>query len=241
VPLPDPASVLPYLGLYTIVTLRTDAASETRIATTHFPRLSVLRGSTFIKAPARTLATSEKAARIFDASAINNTTPINDGSVPISPQDSRFKEQRYWRIPVTPEAILSAFIERLNLDNSNCEDVNLGRYIRSALERRRPGGVEPGGSKESDAGRGGRRGGGGGGGGRDGGDGGGDSTSRKRRDQDDNQGASKGKKPRKAAGLALSEWWLFFIAILESKPCSQSTSTAPSNLRSPYAPTSPKM
>jgi hypothetical protein len=233
VPLPDPTSVLPYLGLYTIVTLRTDAASETRIATTHFPRLSILRGSTFIKAPPRTFATSEKAARIFDASAINNTTPINDGNVPLSPQDPRFKEQRYWRIPVAPEAILSAFIERLNLDNSNCEDVNLGRYIRSALERRRPGSVEPGGSKKRDTGRGGRRGGGGqrggrrgggggggghGGGGRDGGDGGGDSTSRKRRDRDDNQGASKDKKPRKAAGLALSEWWLFFIAILESKP-----------------------
>jgi hypothetical protein len=231
VSLPDPSSVSPYLGLYTMVTLRPSKVSQTRIATTHFPRLSVLRGSTFVKAPARTLATSEKAARIFDASAIDDTTPINDGHVPISPQDSRFKEQRYWRIPVAPGAIFSAFLGRLDLDYSQCEEVNLGRFIRSALEREEfVDDSQPGGSKQSDGRRGGRRGGRGGGGGgrggggrggrggggRDGDEGGGGATSRKRRDPDNNQGASKGKKPRKAAGLKLGERWLFFTAILET-------------------------
>jgi hypothetical protein len=210
VSLSNPESVFPYLGLYTMVTLRPDEVSDTEITTSYFASLSILRGSRFINAPASTSATSAKAARIFDSSAIDNATPKCLGTVPLSPQDPGFKEQRYWRIPVPADAILAAFIERLHLDESQCEDVKLARVIRASIEMEELADDNaPGGSKSSDARRGGPR------GSRRGGRGGRDkNTGNKRKDPDDNRGASKGKKPRKATGRSLGERLLFFAAIL---------------------------
>jgi len=172
-------------------------------------------------APASTSAASANAARIFDSSPIDNAMPMCIGAIPLSPQDPRFQEQCYWRIPVPADAILAAFIAQLPADKSQCTAVKLARFISVSIEMKMIEAAEesaddnaPGPSNARRGGpRGGRRGGGrgrdgrGGGGGRGGRD---KNMGNKRKDPDDNQGSSKGKKPRKATGRNLGERLCYF-------------------------------
>ncbi|KIL64176.1 hypothetical protein M378DRAFT_24755 [Amanita muscaria Koide BX008] len=172
VELPDLKAIIPYIGLFTLVTINPGEVAGDILVTTHLPRLSVRRGTRFIVAPANTSATAQNAARIFEPLNINVDTPHNFGPIPISPDDEEFKEKRYWRLPVPAAAIFAALIARLPHDSSDCEDIVLAKVILASLTLQHYGstGDDAGGSGPSGGGgpSGSRGGGGRGGGGRGG-------------------------------------------------------------------------
>ncbi|KAM6503530.1 hypothetical protein JOM56_000473 [Amanita muscaria] len=203
VKLPDLKAIIPYIGLFTLVTINPAEAAGDILTTTHLPRLSVRRGTRFIVAPANTSATAQNAARIFEPLNINVDTPRNFGAIPISPDDEEFKEKRYWRLPVPAAAIFAALIARLPHDSSDCEDIVLAKVILASLTLQHYGstGDDAGGSGPSGGGGpSGSRGGGGRGGG-DGGGGGGRQSKRKGASGESSASAERGKKKaRNVAG-----------------------------------------
>ena len=171
--LPDPAAIIPYLGLFTLVTLDPNTAAEDLISTPHLPGLSIILNNEFQEAPANTSATAENVARIFDSLGIEDDTHLNFDRVPLAPGVAGFEEKRYWRLPVFAGAIFAALMARLQNDLFNCEDILLATRIVGHLMVNISDGSGPSGSGGPSGGRGGRGGGrgsgrGGGGGSREG-------------------------------------------------------------------------
>ena len=167
VDLPNPAAIMPYIGLFTLVTLDPTVAARNIVITPFQPGLSVLRNNKFRRAPANTSATAENVARIFDSLDIEEDAPLNFGMVPLVPGVAAFEEKRYWRFPVFAGTIFAALMARLPYDLSECEDIELARRIVAHITLKSSGGSGPSGSGGPSGGGGGRgngpsRGGGGG-------------------------------------------------------------------------------
>ena len=163
VDLPDPAAIIPYLGLFTLVTLDPNTAAEDLISTPHLPGLSIILNNEFQEAPANTSATAENVARIFDSLGIEDDTHLNFDRVPLAPGVAGFEEKRYWRLPVFAGAIFAALMARLQNDLFNCEDILLATKIVGHLMVNISDGSGPSGSGGPSSGRGGGGRGGGGG------------------------------------------------------------------------------
>ena len=194
--LPNPAAIIPYIGLFTLVTL--DPTTARNIMTTpYLPGLSIIRHNKFEVAPANTSATAKNVARIFDSLDINEDTPFNLGIIPLGPGVAAFEEKRYWRIPVFAGAIFATLMARLINDSSECEDILLARRIVAHLTLKTSGGGGPsgghgGGRSDGSSGR------GGGGGSKEGGR---RRSKRKNTSGEGNTSAEKGKmKARRVAG-----------------------------------------
>lgn len=187
--IPDPKSIRPYLGLLAMVTLNPVGVAGCNILTNHLPKLSVIRGRKFSIAPSNVSATAKEASRIFEPLMIDNNTPKNFGEIPLSPEDQKFHEKRYWRLPVPPGAILAALFERLQYDSSDSDDINQASILRDSLDLRRLGTYLPNNHGGSDDGP-------------SGGPNGGGSLS-KRKDSEGKKNASprKGKKAARSAVL----------------------------------------
>ena len=160
VELPNPAAIIPYIGLFTLVTLDPTTAARDIMITPYQPGLSIIRNNKFEEAPANTSATAKNVARIFDSLDIEKDTPLNLGIVPLAPGVVAFEEKRYWRFPVFTGAIFAALMARLLNDSSECEDIVLAKRIVAHLTLKRVGGSGPSGSGGPSGGRGGGRGGG---------------------------------------------------------------------------------
>ena len=159
--LPDPVTINPYLGLFTLVTLDPNTAAGYIMSTPHLPGLSVILNNEFQEAPANISATAKNVARIFDALAIEDSTHLNFGRVPLAPGVAGFEEKRYWRLPVYTGAIFAVLMARLQYDLSNCGDIQLARRIVGYLMVKNSGSGASGSGVPS-GGRGGRGGRGGG-------------------------------------------------------------------------------
>jgi hypothetical protein len=133
VALPDPKPILPYLGLFTLVTINPNKTAGCKIPTMYWPKLSIIQGTQFVEAPSTVSATAAKAARIFESLALDDNIPGNLGTIPLSPDDQAFEEKRYWRRPISAAAICVALIERLPYDSSECVDIILANNIRDFL------------------------------------------------------------------------------------------------------------
>ena len=134
--LPDPQSILPYLGLFSLVTLNPEAVQACRIPILHQPPLSILTNMQFVTAPTGTAPDSPNVARIFDVLALVNTNPpINESSIPLSSTDHDFQPRRYWRLPVKPEAVLAALIQRLPFARyaGDSKEIIFSLHIRDIL------------------------------------------------------------------------------------------------------------
>jgi hypothetical protein len=145
--LPDAKAILPYIGLFTLVTIN---PTKTDVITPYLPSLSIICGAQFVVAPANTSATAKNVARIFEPLAIDDDTPFNIGAIPISPHDQAFEEKRYWRLPVPAAAIFAALIARLQYDSSDREDMVLANKILTILMLKcygPSGGVGPSGGR----------------------------------------------------------------------------------------------
>ncbi|KAF5379415.1 hypothetical protein D9615_006535 [Tricholomella constricta] len=150
--LPEPADIIPYIGLFTLVTL--DPAVLDIMMTPLLPGLSIIRGNTFEEAPANTSSTATNVARIFDSLDVDHETPLNIARIPLAPGVAAFEEKRYWRIPVSAGAIFAALIARLQYDVSGCEEILLARRIVGHLMVKYSGRSVPSGGPSG--GRGGR-------------------------------------------------------------------------------------
>jgi hypothetical protein len=106
--LPDPQAILPYLGLFTMVTLNPTDVAGYKIPTMHLPDLSIIRGQKFVDTRSRTSATARNVARIFDPLALDANAQENLGIIPLSSEDQGFQEQRYWRLPIPLGAVFTA-------------------------------------------------------------------------------------------------------------------------------------
>lgn len=156
--LPNPTNIIPYIGLFTLVTLDPITAARNIMTTPYLPGLSIIHNNKFEEAPANTSATATNVARIFDSLGIEGDTPLNLGIIPLAPGVAAFEEKRYWRIPVFTGAIFAALMARLMNDLSECEDIVLARRIVAHLTLRTSGGSGPSGGPSG--GHGGGRGGG---------------------------------------------------------------------------------
>ena len=107
------------------------------MTTPYLPSLSIIRDNKFDVAPANTSATATNVARIFEPFEVNEDTPLNLGTLPISPGAEAFEEKRYWRLPVPAAAIFAALMASLQNDLSECEDIVLAKRIVAHLTLKR--------------------------------------------------------------------------------------------------------
>ena len=84
VELPNVQPIIPYMGLFMLVTLKPADVTGCRVLTPYLPRVSIIQGSTFTDAPSNTLATAENTACIFDSKTVNDDTPLSLGVIPLS-------------------------------------------------------------------------------------------------------------------------------------------------------------
>ncbi|KAM6501410.1 hypothetical protein JOM56_004424 [Amanita muscaria] len=134
VALPDPTPILPYLGLFTIVSLRPDDLLGCTITTTHLPELSHLQDNRFSPAPHGTSPADQNVAQIFDVLDIAaGSPPMSLGDIPLSPEHPQFQRQRYWRLPVTIEVVLAVLIERAGAGINEIPGIKTAKAIASII------------------------------------------------------------------------------------------------------------
>jgi len=144
VDLPNVQSILPFLGLYSLVILQPTELDGLRLLSHHLPALSVLQDDQFVLAPPDTEPDVPGTARIFDALAMIDKTDIAlvpaaaaavaSYQIPLSPHDAEFAHRRYWRVPAKPGVMLMMLLERIrHLTSSACEEVNHARVIWGIL------------------------------------------------------------------------------------------------------------
>jgi hypothetical protein len=140
VDLPDMTSILPFLGLYTLVVLLPDKLTGSEIPAHHPPDLFILDGSQFVPAPADTLPNAPGVARIFDVSVISDELPKAFYTIPLSPKHAEFTQQRYWRVPAKPEVILMMLMEQIRgVTEPSCEEIKFARVIYCTLHLQKIG------------------------------------------------------------------------------------------------------
>lgn len=102
VELPNTESVLPFLNLYTLVTLSPERLRGRAISTPYAPDLCELKDGW---SPTRKPPDAKGVARIYDVSVTPNEHQA-PGRIPLSD----FTHQRYWRLPAEPEVVLAVFL-----------------------------------------------------------------------------------------------------------------------------------
>lgn len=134
--IPDPSSVLPYIGLYTMVHLKPDELVDVEMPTVRFPNLSILSNGQWIPASANTSPSAPNAALIFDATAVATTPgPGRPANIPLSANQPDYFHKRYWRLPSSAfGGILSAIMLRVVNSPSNAYDeLRLARNLFNYL------------------------------------------------------------------------------------------------------------
>jgi hypothetical protein len=134
--LPDADSVLPFLGLYTLIILKDQTTVPTHdqtlsINTSHMPELSVLQGHEFVSAPPGTQASST--VWIFSVMNLPEEPPWIPGQIPLHPSHPEFNHQCLWRLPTEPEVILSRQMELLGSASHNSAEMTLAMYLNGRL------------------------------------------------------------------------------------------------------------
>jgi hypothetical protein len=138
--IPDPSRILPYIGLYTLITLK-PAELEFKITTSSFPCLSILTNGEWVPAPPHTLPTAPNVARIFDARAVPvGNHPESFGIIPLCATHPQFSQTRYFRLPKQSlGAVLSALLLRVILHPPVGEETRLAHGLYAVLAWRQLG------------------------------------------------------------------------------------------------------
>jgi hypothetical protein len=138
--LPKFNSILPFLGLFTLVILAPNQLNGVKIAAHHLPDLSILHGDQFVPAPADTLPDAPDVARIFDVLAISDGVDTPTYSIPLLPAHPEFTHRRYWRVPARPEVMLMILMERIrHVTDPGCEEIKHARIIYCILNLNKVG------------------------------------------------------------------------------------------------------
>ena len=138
VALPDPTTILPFLGLFTLVVLKPGPLVGCDICTKHLPVLSILQDNKFVRAPDGTSPADENVARIFDVLEVARENPqISLGLIPLSPEAAEFHQQRYWQLTLKPEVVLAALISRIAGGIFEADEIGMAQAIYHVLDLRR--------------------------------------------------------------------------------------------------------
>ncbi|TDL20848.1 hypothetical protein BD410DRAFT_899338 [Rickenella mellea] len=110
----DVKPLLPFMALYTLVTLKPDEVREDFLSTSYLPPFSTLDKESlrFIDAPPDSDPYGPNIYRIFDSASVTSTSPLSWGRIPLTDHFKEFRQRRLWRIPLRLEAVLAEFIAR---------------------------------------------------------------------------------------------------------------------------------
>ncbi|TDL28844.1 hypothetical protein BD410DRAFT_781398 [Rickenella mellea] len=108
--------LIPYLGLYSLITLQPDLVQKGFFITPMLPALSIVQGTQFVPAPLGTDPNSPHVARIFDSIAAQSvaTLPLSPSVIPLTDHFADFPQRRLWRIPLRLDAVLTEFVDRID-------------------------------------------------------------------------------------------------------------------------------
>jgi len=133
--LPDTKSIIPFLGLYSIIVFNPNQEDRYRILTGSLPRLSVLRADGFEFAPDGTSAGDPNVVRIFDVLALPiSPIPVVLGQIPLSPASPDFAQRHLWRLPVAFPIILTTLLCATFAITSDIEELRLALQIRNIIQ-----------------------------------------------------------------------------------------------------------
>jgi len=145
--LPDLSAILPYIGLYTIVHLKSTELRDVTYCTPFSPPLSILRNGQWENAPTRTASTAPNVAYIFDPLAVYATGQRPSPSlIPLHPDHRDYPQKRYWRLPRTSlGGILSAVVLcAINSPSTADDELEMVRVLHRLLTLKKAGGVDAG-------------------------------------------------------------------------------------------------
>lgn len=138
--LPDPMSILPFLGLYSLVPLRIEelASADVKIYTPLRPDLSIYREGHWLIAPFdEVLPDNALTARIYDAASLSPDHFLSNsfGIIPLVEEDPEFDKNHFWRLPVDLGVVLAAFLDRAIVvpDSWSTYHVRLAKSIYALL------------------------------------------------------------------------------------------------------------
>lgn len=129
--LPDPTSVLPYVGLYTLVPLEPKKLHVLQRLTPLLPGLSIISGHQFVPAPPETQPSGPNVTQIFDAMSL--TTSETSSQIPFSLLHLELKEQYYWQPPVKPEVVFLRLMGHVVSLGPDCKEIILTQAIQNLL------------------------------------------------------------------------------------------------------------
>ena len=133
--LPDTKSIIPFLGLYSIIVFKPHKEDRYRILTGSLPRLSVLHTDGFEFAPDGTSAGDPNVVRIFDVLALpSSPIPVVLGQIPHSPASPDFAHRHLWRLPVAFPIILTTLLCATLAITSDIEELQLALQIRNIIQ-----------------------------------------------------------------------------------------------------------
>jgi hypothetical protein len=144
VDLPDPRSILPYIGLFSVLVLKPKLVQGCVIRTLHQPPPSIISDNQFVPAPGNTPFNSRNIARIFDVQALEVTDPpLDEALIPLSDDHPDFEQRRYWRLPLKTEAVLAALLDSTEVGfmhgDPETKEIRLCIQIKAAIMMRRHG------------------------------------------------------------------------------------------------------
>jgi hypothetical protein len=160
--IPDPAHILPYIGLYIVVHLKTEELLNAYISTPVFPELSILQEDQWVSAPISTLPNAPNAARIFDVMDFPAGIPCGaSGDIPLSTDHRDYHQKRYWRLPKSTLAgmLTAVMLRAISTSSMAEEELERVRILYSYLILKKSGRLSGGGSGGPSGGSGGLSGG----------------------------------------------------------------------------------
>ena len=140
VDLPNTKSIIPFLDLYTLVILSPNDLKGFSLRTHHPPDSFLLDDGRFVSVPANTVPDTMVVVHIFDVMMISEEPSSASYTIPLSPEQAMFSQQRYWRMPAKAEVILMMFMERIvKITKIDCEEIKQARIIYHLLHLQKCG------------------------------------------------------------------------------------------------------
>ena len=136
VDLPDPTSILPHIGLYTVVPLNPKELYGFERLTPLLPGLFIVVGRHFVPAPPGTPPNAPNVVRIFDIMSFTATSTWPSetlGRIPFSPGHLEFEQQYYWRLPMKPGVVLSGLMASVMVLDPHRTEIELTQAIYNLL------------------------------------------------------------------------------------------------------------
>jgi hypothetical protein len=125
--LPDPCSIIPYMGLYAVVPLVLEVLERMDFIIFNASNPSQLRDNRWITVPPKVTPD----ALIYNAMSLSPTSPLQPETLDFSKVE---KYRRLWRLPISANTVLTTLLHNVShLGKSDVEEVQLAIEIRSLL------------------------------------------------------------------------------------------------------------